>query len=402
MQPKVVIGPGEKILADHFGSSGQGGQCPPSMLLGRTAYVNSAQGVQGRRERDEMNDPAYEALADALDSLPNAFPRTPSGVEVKILKKLFSAEEALLANKMGRKNECPELIASRAGLAPETARSMLSSMAERGLVWSDEEEGARVFRLAPFIVGIYESSDIDHELAHLVEEYLSSGGAEGIMRPQPAIHRVVPARKAVKSEWILPYDDVKAILLRSKSFVLRDCICREQQRLVGNECKFPLRTCLSFSGEERPPGKHSVTRDEALAFLDQSEELGLVHTVSNVMKGVGYICNCCGCCCGLLRGITEWGIENSVASANYFASIDPEECTACGACEERCQVHAIREENEVFVVDRSKCIGCGLCVTGCQNGAARLERRSGSEAVPPPIDFKTWEERRLQNRGLTE
>jgi len=273
-------------------------------------------------------------------------------------------------------------------------------MADKELVWAYEEEGGQVFRLAPFIVGIYEASDMDHELAHLVETYLSNGGAKGIMGPQPALHRVVPAHKALKSERILPYDDVKAILEQSKSFALRDCICREERKLVGHECRFPMRTCLSFSENESPPHKSSISKEEALAFLDEAEELGLVHTVRNVTKGIGYVCNCCGCCCGVMRGITDWGIENSVASSNYFGRIDPEECTGCGTCVDRCQVRAIREENGVSVVNRSKCIGCGLCVTGCPNGAAKLERKSDAESIMPPVDFATWERDRLRSRGL--
>jgi len=348
-----------------------------------------------------MSDIVFENLAEALDRLPNGFPRTASRAEIRILKKLFSPEEASLASQMGRSKETADAVALRAGLAPEKAGAMLLEMADKGLVWNYEEDGKSVFRLAPFVVGIYESSSMDHELGHLIEEYLSGGGAEGIMRPQPAIHRVVPAQKAVKSEWILPYDDVKAILSRSKSFTLRNCICREQQKFVGNECKFPLRTCLSFSDSESPPHKDSVSKDEALAFLDEAEELGLVHTVSNVTKGIGYVCNCCGCCCGLLRGITDWGIENSVASANYFARIDPDECVGCGICNDRCQVDAIREESGVSVVDPTKCIGCGLCATGCPNGAAKLEKKPDAEIVPPVADFKTWEEERLRNRGLT-
>jgi Na+-translocating ferredoxin:NAD+ oxidoreductase RNF subunit RnfB len=303
---------------------------------------------------------------------------------------------------MGRDDETADAIALRAGLSPEETGTKLLNMVGKGLLWAHEQDGKHVFRLAPFIVGIYESSTLDHELAHLVEEYLSGGGAEGIMRPQPAIHRVVPAQKAVKSEQILPYDDVKAVLLRSKSFTLRDCICREQQKLMGHECSFPLRTCLSFSENESPTHGSSISKEAALAFLDESERLGLVHTVSNVMKGIGYVCNCCGCCCGLLRGITDLGIENSVASANYLARIDPEECTGCGICEDRCQVHAIGGEDGVSVVDRAKCIGCGLCVTGCPSGAARLEKKPDAEVVAPPADFKTWERERLRNRGLIE
>ncbi len=236
----------------------------------------------------------------------------------------------------------------------------------------------------------------------LVEEYLANGGAIGIMKPQPALHRVIPAQKAVKSELILPYDDVKEILLNSKSFGLRDCVCRVQQKHLGHKCEFPLRTCLFFSDNERRPHRYTVSKEEALAFLDKAEETGLVHTVSNVMKGVGYVCNCCGCCCGILRGINEWGIENSVAHANYFATIDPDTCVNCGTCRTRCQVHAITEQDGVSVVDLKKCIGCGLCVTGCPNDAAQLKRKRQKEIINPPRDFATWEHERLHNRGLAK
>jgi NAD-dependent dihydropyrimidine dehydrogenase PreA subunit len=220
------------------------------------------------------------------------------------------------------------------------------------------------------------------------------------MKPQPALHRVIPAQKAVKTEWILPYDDVRAILLNSKTFHLRDCICRVQQDKIGKRrCTFPLRTCLSFSTHDRPPHPLDISKEEALAFLDKSEEIGLVHTVSNVMKGFGYVCNCCGCCCGILRGITDWGIENSVANANYYAEINTDECLNCGTCKNRCQVHAISEKNDVSVVNREKCIGCGLCVTGCPNGAAKLQRKPDNQIVNPPQDFAAWEKERLHNRN---
>ncbi len=345
-------------------------------------------------------DPVYERLADALDRLPNGFPRTSSNVEIKILKKIFSPEEASAACQLSGSMESVDVISERIGLPREQAEAVLRKMAERGVIWHEERNGEHFLRLAPFIVGVYEASDLDHELAHLVEDYLSNGGAEGIMRPQPAIHRVVPAHNAVKTERILPYEDVKALLEGSRSFTLRDCICRVQQKHMGHECGFPVRSCLSFSASEGRPDPESITKEEALAFLDKAEEIGLVHTVSNIMKGKGYVCNCCGCCCGLLRGITDWGIENSVASSSYYAEIKSDDCAGCSACVDRCQVHAISGDDEVPVIDRKKCIGCGLCVTGCESGAARLVRKPEDEIVPPPADLKTWEQQRLRNRGL--
>lgn len=349
-----------------------------------------------------MAEDVYKRLAETLDKLPNGFPQTPSRVEIQILRKIFSPDEASLAAQLNGSMETAEVIAGRVGLSEKKTSEKLTSMTKRGLLWSSERGGKQRFRLAPFIVGIYEAQleSMDHELAHLVEKYMHGGGATGIMKPQPALHRVIPAQKAVKSEWILPYDDVKAVLLASKSFNVRDCICRVQQDYIGRRCDFPTRICLNFSTMERPARPGDISQAEALAILDKAEEIGLVHTVSNVLKGFGYVCNCCSCCCGILRGITDWGIENSVAYANYYSVINPDECQGCGTCITRCQVHAITEQNGISVVDLKRCIGCGLCVTGCPNGVAKLQRKPEDQIVDPPMDFKTWEQQRLHNRGL--
>ncbi len=349
-----------------------------------------------------MSEIIYEKLADALDRLPNGFPRTPSGIEIIILKKIFSPAEAALASQLTGVMEPVEAIAERVDQPVEIVKKQLMQMVRRGMVWFDKHDGKAFFRLAPFIVGIYEAQAdlMDHELAHLVEDYLANGGAVGIMQPQPALHRVVPAQNTVKSEWVLPYEDIRAILLAAKTYQVHDCFCRLEKEQVGEKCDFPTRTCMTFSFADRPPQPGDMTQTEALEFLDRSEEIGLVHTVSNVMRGFGYICNCCGCCCGILRGINDWGIEQSVAYANYYAVIDSGLCSNCGTCRERCQVNAIQELEDASVVVHERCIGCGLCVSGCPNDAARLERKPEAELVLPPADFAAWEQERLHNRGL--
>ncbi len=325
-------------------------------------------------------------------------------MEVRILQKIFSEEEAALAGQLTGTLEPIEQIAQRAALPAADVSKRLFKLARRGVVWLDKRDGKVCFRLAPFVVGIYEAQAelLDHELAHLIEDYFSGGGAIGIMKPEPALQRVVPARTAVKSEWVLPYDDVRAILLEAKTFNVNDCICRKQQALLDHICEYPVHVCLSFSGQERAPRPGDVSQEEALALLDHCEEAGLVHAVSNVTRGMGYVCNCCGCCCGVLRGITAYGIENSVAHANYYAVIDAEFCANCGNCIERCQVKAISEGEGHSVVDVDRCIGCGLCVTGCPNNVARLVRKPEAEWIHPPEDFAVWEHARLHNRGLED
>ncbi len=178
----------------------------------------------------------FARLANALDQLPNGYPRTESGIELLILRKIFSPEEASLGCHISGEPEPFESIALRAGIGLAPARSTLKAMAKKGLVWVSKGDGKLLYRLAPFIVGIYEASlpILDHELAHLVEDYMAQGGIKGIMQPQPALHRVVPARGTAKTEWILPYDDVKAIITASKSFQVRDCISGSSRTCSGS------------------------------------------------------------------------------------------------------------------------------------------------------------------------
>ena len=208
------------------------------------------------------SEKVYELLADALDRLPNGFPRTPTGVEIRILKKIFSPEEADLASQLTHQLEtvrCRSL--ERPGCQSRKQKQLLFQMVRRGMVWFEKKDGKRCFRLAPFVVGFYEAQLelMDHELAHLVEDYFANGGADGIMKPEPALHRVLPAQDTVKTEWMLPYEDVRAILMSAKTFQVRDCICRVQQEYLGQKCEFPVKMCLSFSNIERPPEEGDIS-----------------------------------------------------------------------------------------------------------------------------------------------
>jgi len=57
------------------------------------------------------------------------------------------------------------------------------------------------------------------------------------------------------------------------------------------------------------------------------------------------------------------------------AEIDPERCTECGICTERCQFGAISDD---FVVDQVECEGCGVCNAFCPADAIDfLPRKCG-------------------------
>src|SRR5512139_2478249 len=143
-----------------------------------TAFHSSPEHSR-KKAGDKMTQDFYDQLANALDRLPNGFPRTPSNVELAILKKICSPQEAQLAAQLCGEWEPIDVLAGRFGLPASEAMSQLINLARHGLVWYEKKKGKRCFRLAPFVVGIYEAQaeSMDHELAHLVEHYFAEGGA---------------------------------------------------------------------------------------------------------------------------------------------------------------------------------------------------------------------------------
>lgn len=346
-----------------------------------------------------MNN-AYIKLADALNALPNAFPRTDTGSDLRLLEYMYTEKEAELASELSINPETVKEIAERLGLPSKEIQAGLLHLVKQGMVWMDMSSGRPKFRLAAFIVGSYEAAfgKMNEKMAILFEDYLNDGGVKGIMKLQPSVHRAIPTIDHSDMEWILPYDNVLKIIETANTFHVQDCICRLEQDSVGKGCDAPKANCLSFSTATRKPKEGDITKEEALKILKESEDAGLVHSVSNVVDGLHYICNCCGCCCGVLRGITEWGIENSMAKANYEAIVDEDTCIGCELCLDRCQVNAIEMIDGKAKINRDKCLGCALCVSTCPTVAITLSARPKDEQIDPPADFGEWERLRLQDK----
>jgi len=355
-----------------------------------------------------MPEDVYGKLAQRLDAIPNGFPPTESGVELLLLAKIFTPEEAALASVMRLTRESATDIAGRVGMEPEIAYPILKGMARKGLILAKKGEGELIFRLMPFVVGIYEEQlpRLDQELATLFEEYYreTKGGGE-LMKAAPPGHRVIPVEEAIAFEpEIFPYERASQLLEEAKAWGVRECICRVQQRLVGKGCDRHVENCLVFAPIEGAFDHSDVTRgiskEEALQILRETEDEGLVHSTANYRHGPYYICNCCTCCCGFLRSVAEFSIPTAIARSDFRAVVDVDECVGCEDCVERCQFEALSVLEEVCVVDYARCVGCGQCTTVCPSDAVRLERRPEGEVPLPPADRKEWMSERAKERGI--
>ena len=355
-----------------------------------------------------MSDTIYHNLANVLDTLPNGFPSTDSSVEIKLLKRIFRPEDAELFCDLRLDFETAEQISERTGRKLEGLEEHLSEMRERGQIFGIDLGGIKMFNMVPWAFGIYEFQrpHMDRELAEMCEEFGKVYG-EQFFNKKPQLMQVIPIEKEIPNkQQALPYEQVSNIIENSQSFAVFDCICKKEKRLLGDGCDKPLEICTGYApipGVFDDSDRYrAISKTDAYAVLNKAEEAGLVHLTWNVESGHFFICNCCGCCCGVLRSINESGIDASdVINSYYFAEINSDECTACGTCmDERCQVNAIEEGDDTYRVIPEKCIGCGLCVTTCPSEAISLVRKQPEEIVPPPKDEMEWYEQRAIERGV--
>lgn len=353
-----------------------------------------------------MAEDVYRALARRLDEIPNGFPPAPDGSDLRLLAHLFSPLEAALAAQMRLTPETAAEIAARTGGEVQAVQALLKGMVRRGLIRAERGQGEVRFGLMPFVVGIYEMqlARLDAELAGLFEAYMRQAFAE-VLAAQPALHRVIPVEQSVPVDVeILAYERASQYVEQAEAWGVVDCICRKQQQLLGKGCERPLDVCLVLStvpgAFDRSPVIRPLTCDQALDTLLRAEQAGLVHSISNTQGGIWYICNCCTCCCGIMRGISEFGIAHSVARSAFWAVVEPDLCTGCGSCLEICPFGSLSEEAGLPRVDYGRCAGCGLCNTVCPQDAIRLERRPPAEVPSVPPDIQTWMVQRAVYRGL--
>ena len=353
-----------------------------------------------------MNTSPYKQLAERLNALPNGFPPTDDGRELKLLAKIFMPEEAEIAGQLLSELETVEEIAARTGGNAEELRANLKGMSRRGLIEAGKKDGALAFKLMPFVVGIYEMQigRMDEELARLFEDYFQCAFHE-MLTVKPQFHRVIPVNETIRNTMeVRPFESAAEIVNRMQSWGVQDCICRKQKALIGEACEHPVDICMVLNPRpnvfEGNPVIRALTHDEAMRTLRRAAEAGLVHSVSNSTEGVYYICNCCTCSCGILRGMAELGIANVVASSAFVNQVDEVLCNGCEDCIKSCQFDALTMDDMFAKVNTVSCVGCGVCVIACSTGALGLARRPEEEVLPIPATLGDWSAQRAVERGL--
>ncbi len=314
---------------------------------------------------------------------------------IKIMKGFYSPEEAWLLNLMPMLPSSAKTIARLQFKNLKKVEEMLNDMASRGLLVEFSKNGVQKYIMAPFVPGVVEmqlmkgedtpeSRESAHELHdnlyEMHDEFLNA-----LEKMNTSFARVIPVNKNISQQnLVLPYEDVRTIINNAKKFAISSCYCRTDKYLRGEKaCDAPREICMAvdFSADfliRNNIGKE-VDRDTMLEKLDLAEEHNLVHMTDNSKSGFTFICNCCGCCCGLLGASTIMDRKAATVPSSLVVEWDAEKCNHCGKCVRTCQVNALSSINKVTVYSEKRCIGCGECIDSCPKEALSLIPREGWE-----------------------
>jgi NAD-dependent dihydropyrimidine dehydrogenase PreA subunit len=345
----------------------------------------------------QKGEEVYRKLAEHLDKLPGGFRPSETGAHIRLLKGLFTPQEAKYATYLTLERENAQAIANKINLPIERTEKILEEMSQKGLIISVQSDDGKIqYQAAPWVIGIYEFqvNRLDKQFLKNFDDYYSSRVKRTRPETIPQL-RTIPINQSIdKKLEVLPYEQVEQLVKAQDQFAVAQCICRQHAKMNGRGCDALEESCLIFGDFAdyyvRTGLGRSIEQSEVWEILEKANKDNLVLNPTN-SRYVSAICCCCGDCCGILGGLKYYPKPAEAVASSFIAEYDGDACLNCGICLDRCQMQAITADVDRVSLNADRCIGCGLCVSTCPSNALTLSRKPENKvSVPPATMMDTW------------
>jgi ferredoxin len=263
-----------------------------------------------------------------------------------------------------------------------------------------------MYVLPPPMAGFFEFAlmrtrgDIDQKLlSDLYEQYITVEDdfiRDLFLTGETQLGRVFVQEEMVSKDHdlhVLDYERATQVIENAKNIGVGLCYCRHKREHQGAACAAEMDICMTFGNVAdsliRSEYARRVDKSECKELLHKAWEQNLVQFGENVQQNVGFMCNCCPCCCEAMIAAQRFGHDRPVHTSNFIARVE-QNCSGCGLCLNSCPVKIISLQTENqdgtgskrAVIDEEFCLGCGVCARNCRIDAMTMQPREKRVITP--------------------
>ena len=261
---------------------------------------------------------------------------------------------------------------AKGGRPIEECAELLDRFSREGFLERHSNPNGANYNQIPLVVGILEfqmDKEYDDPEMNIVEMSIDKVQmVQDFHTAATPVEYTVPCHKSVVAdEGILPYDDAEQIIRTKDKFAIAPCYCRYTRMIAAGEKPPSFEEFATGELEDYFSPMFNQRMETCLLFGDAADSCKL---------------------------FLQWNAFQDPAKtaaspafqqvSHYDLVVDLDKCIQCGACVERCPLHAIEMGEDGYPVVNEMCFRCGQCGYVCPAEARKLTARPEELNCPLP------------------